>query len=350
MYDIEMSQHIRKWSLKDNFKKDLSIHKGVLDKNIKVENIKVKKIHFERYNHVLESKESIYGFAIDALSMNFSTDECSNSIYYRLTENATCLNQYLNGIIFQNARLFIINGEKYILFYVVSGEDLRVFVETEGNIEIFCSFLSFYVGAMVEWDMKIIDKRGRRYIEVKTPYYRQLYSSPQNDALKMLYSNATSLGHLDIFQDKFNNNEIFLNEDLIQIFEQYARASVLDEYSRFLSYYVILEKMANLHNEKGEYFKNYLFQNGISFEALGKDISKYNLLDSDNTKIENIIQLRNELVHHIENRMIDKYLYDSEISFRMQCAACILVLKEMHFKNIVFFEGCAYSDILRQSI
>lgn len=313
-------------------------------------------IRFQHFSQKLHTRVSLWTFVMDSIHFSFRMDSANHHTYYRLTESANVIEADLNGLEIRNSRPvfcqysteLVLNGEKYLLFYEMQGKSKRVFIETDGNINNICSLLSFYVGAMIEWDMKISDYDGTRTIDVREPYYKTPLAKTDNEPLKYIVTNKECPNHLHVIQEGVVANSTVFDESLSQSIELYARAAFLDNRSRFLSYYSIIEKQGN--DSFGLEISQYLLKNDIDYDKLSCGIAGQEIKDRKGETITNIRDLRNEILHHIGSREIDKFMRESEIITRMQYTACIVILWQMGFKNIQFIKDWEHLSVFTDNV
>lgn len=313
-------------------------------------------IRFQHATQKLHTRVSLWTFVLDSLHFAYKMESAENHTYYRLTESANVIEGDLNGLEIRDGHPvfcrysteLVLNGEKFLLFYEMQGKSKRVFVETDGNINNICSLLSFYVGAMIEWDMKISDYDGTRTIDVREPYYKTPLAKTDNEPLKYIVTNKECPNHLYVIQEGIVSNSAVFDESLSQSIELYTRAAFLDNRSRFLSYYSIIEKQGN--DSFGLEISQYLLKNDIDYDKLSCGIAGKEIKDHKGETITNIRDLRNEILHHIGSSEIDKFMRESDIITRMQYAACIVILWQMGFKNIQFIKEWKHLSVFTDNV
>ena len=352
----KLSFRTAKWQKNNNQSSDISASDCTFEGNLVNLNFKHTGIRFQHFSQKLHTKISLWTFVMDSLHFAYKIKSAENHTYYRLTESANVIEGDLNGLEIRDGHPvfcrysteLVLNGEKFLLFYEMQGKSKRVFVETEGNINNICSLLSFYVGAMIEWDMKISDYDKTRTIDVREPYYKTPLAKTDNEPLKYMVTGKDCLDHLYVFQDGMVANGTNMDEDLSQNIELYTRAILLDNRSRFLTYYSIIEKMGTEND--GVEISKYLKKKNIDFDKLSCGIASEGIKDHSGQTISNIRCLRNEIVHHIGSSQIDKFMRETEIISRMQYTACIIILWQMGFKEIRFVKEFNHLSVFNDKV
>lgn len=349
---------IGKWQTNNKQESDIRAVDCSFEGNHVNVNFKKSGIRFKNASYDIHTKRKSVTFTMNHLCFSYPADNNEPHTYYRLTETANNLEGDLNGmdirdgkpIVYGYTRTLKLDGDTFVLFYETHNNNNRVFVETVGDIQKICSLLSFYVGAVIEWDMKITDENGKRTIEVQEPYYRNQILKPSNEPLKYMVSHTECLDHLNTIQDGIFSNHTIMDETLSQNIELYTRATLLDNRSRFLTYYVILERMVNDGDCPDKALSQYLSEHDIDYDKLACGISSEGICNSKGEPITNIRELRNEIVHHIGSSRIDKFLRTSEIITRMQYAACIIILWQMGFKKIQFIKPFNHLSVFKDNV
>lgn len=354
----EFSYRIAKWQRNNKQESDIRAIDCSFEGNHVNMNFKKSGIQFKNASYDIHTQTKSVTFTMNHLSFSYTTDNNEQHTYYRLTEISNVLEGDLNGmdiregkpIIYGYTRTFNLEGETFVLFYKTYKNVKRVFIETDGNIGKICSLLSFYVGAVIEWDLKITDKNGKRTIDLQEPYYKNQILKPYNEPLMYMVSNAECLDYLNTFQEGIVSNRTVMNEVLSQNIELYTRATLLDNRSRFLTYYVILERMVNDGECQDKELSQYLSDHNIDYDKLSCGIASKAIRNSKGELITNIRELRNEIVHHIGSSKIDKFLRDSEIITRMQYAACIIILWLLGFQDIQFIKTWDHLSVFNDNV
>lgn len=352
----KLSERVAKWQRNNKQESDICVH----DANFESKPISIcfKKtgLYFHRVTQKINSKTSLWTFVLNNLTFSHSLELQESHTYYRLTESANVLEGDLNGIDIRNGKpvfihyktKFKLNGESFLLFYVMKGKNKRMFIETDGNINHICSLLSFYAGGVVEWDMKIADKDGNRTISIREPFYKNPSVKTSNEPLKYMVTGKECLNHLYVFQDGIVANGTNMDEALSQNIVLYTRAALLDNRSRFLIYYSIIERMGT--ETDGIEISKYLKKNDIDYDKLSCGIAAKGIKDYESKIISNIRDLRNEIVHHIGSSQIDEFMRESEIITRMQYAACIVILWQMGFSEIRFVKEFNHLSVFSKNV
>ena len=91
-------------------------------------------------------------------------------------------------------------------------------------------------------------------------------------------------------------------------------------------------------------------KNDIDYDKLSCGIAGQEIKDHKGETITNIRDLRNEILHHIGSREIDKFMRESEIITRMQYTACIVILWQMGFKNIQFIKDWEHLSVFTDNV
>lgn len=352
----KLSFRTAKWQKNNRQSSDIRALDCTFEGNSVNLNFKHTGIRFQRVTQKLHTRVSLWTFVLDSLHFAYKMESAENHTYYRLTESANVIEGDLNGLEIRDGHPvfcrysteLVLNGEKFLLFYEMQGKSKRVFVETDGNINNICSLLSFYVGAMIEWDMKISDYDGTRTIDVREPYYKTPLAKTDNEPLKYIVTNKECPNHLYVIQEGIVANSTVFDESLSQSIELYTRAAFLDNRSRFLSYYSIIEKQGN--DSFGLEISQYLLKNDIDYDKLSCGIAGKEIKDYKGETITNIRDLRNEILHHIGSSEIDKFMRESDIITRMQYAACIVILWQMGFKNIQFIKEWKHLSVFTDNV
>lgn len=352
----KLSFRTAKWQKNNKQSSDIHALDCTFEGNLVNLNFKHTGIRFQRVTQKLHTRVSLWTFVLDSLHFAYKMESAENHTYYRLTESANVIEGDLNGLEIRDGHPvfcrysteLVLNGEKFLLFYEIQGKNKRVFVETDGNINNICSLLSFYVGAMIEWDMKISDYDGTRTIDVREPYYKTPLAKTDNEPLKYIVTNKECPNHLYVIQEGIVANSTVFDESLSQSIELYTRAAFLDNRSRFLSYYSIIEKQGN--DTFGLEISQYLLKNDIDYDKLSCRIAGKEIKDHKGETITNIRDLRNEILHHIGSSEIDKFMRESDIITKMQYAACIVILWQMGFKNIQFIKEWKHLSVFTDNV
>lgn len=341
-YKEKLSWRVAKWQRNNKQESDISVKDAKFENTPISINLKKTGVHFHRVTQKLHSKTSQWTFLMNNLSFSHPVESHESHTYYRLTETANVLESDLNGIDIQGGKPvlvhykteFNLNGESFFIFCEMKGKNKRMFIETDEDVAHICSLLSFYAGGVVEWDMKIADKNGTRTISVREPYYKTPAVKPSNEPLKYMVTGKDCLDHLYVFQNGIVANKTNMDEALLQNIELYTRATMLDNRSRFLTYYSIIERLGT--ETDGIEISQYLNKNDIDYDKLSCGIAAKRIKDYENKIISNIRDLRNEIIHHIGSSQIDDFMRESEIITRIQYAACIVILWQMGFREIRF--------------
>mgnify|MGYP001772029090 CR=1 FL=1 len=341
-YKGKLSWRVAKWQRNNKQESDVCALEATFGNHPVTLNFKKTGLCFHRVTQKLHSKTSQWTFVMDNLSFSHPVESSEAHTYYRLTETANVLGGDLNGIeIKDGSPIFVrykrelkLNGETFVLFYEMKGKNKRMFIETDGDVNRICALLSFYAGGLVEWDMKIADNNGTRTVSVREPYYKSPTVKSSNEPLKYMVTGKDCLDHLYVYEDGIVANGTNMNEDLSQNIELYTRAILLDNRSRFLTYYSIIEKMGT--ETDGIEISQYLEKKNIDYDKLSCGIASNSIKDRQGEVISNIRDLRNEIVHHIGSPKIDEFMRKSDIISRMQYAACMIILWQMGFKDIRF--------------
>lgn len=352
----KLSWRVAKWQRNNKQESDVCAKEATFGNNPVTINFKKTGLYFHRVTQKLHSKTSQWTFMMNNLSFSHPIELSDAHTYYRLTETANVLEGDLNGIEIKDGKpIFVryktelnLNGESFILFYEMKGKNKRMFIETDGDINRICSLLSFYAGGIIEWDMMIADTGGERVISLHTPFYNNPLVKTFNEPLKYMVTGKDCLDHLYVFQNGIVTNGTNMDEDLSQNIELYTRAILLDNRSRFLTYYSIIEKMGTEND--GVEISQYLEKRNIDYEKLSCGIASKCIKDHSGQTISNIRHLRNEIVHHIGSSQIDKFMRETEIISRMQYTACIIILWQMGFKEIRFVKEFNHLSVFNNKV
>lgn len=354
----KFSSRIDKWQKNNKQEADIRISDCSFegfDVNV---NIKGSGILFHSVSFDVHTQTKMATFTMNHLTFSYVTDNSECHTYYRLTEVANILEGDLNSMDIRGGKIlqynyireFNLGEDTFMLFYELHKNSMRVFIETDGDIRKICSLLSFYIGAVIEWDMKISDNNGIRAIELNEPYYKNQILNPCNEPLHYITANKECLDHLNTIQSGIIVNSTDIDGALSQCIELYVRATLLDIRSQFITYYSILEKTLDDEEQNEMEISQYLTCNNIDYDKLSCGIASLEINNHVGEKIENIRQLRNEILHHIGSSKIDKFMRESEIITRMQYAACILILWQMGFKKIQFIRPWEHLSIFKDNV
>ncbi len=229
-------------------------------------------------------------------------------------------------------------------------------VNNESVVKDLLVHLSFYFNMLPNVFEKSINIDGRTYVSNHTsqlsfaneslyhselPYMR--FGEEHNFRYFFSYSKWSSL------EDK---NKMKL-ENAIHTF---ARCKYCDDVTQFLLLYSILDRFAG--NSKGTdpytVMEDRLKLYNIDIEKIGDKteirIQRLNLqLERNNgtvSGVTNFCHLRNYILHFMSNNDIDDYITRSGLIDRMRFAASVIILKELGFDNVQFWDDWKHLSIL----
>ncbi|WP_455662639.1 hypothetical protein [Pradoshia sp.] len=359
----------------------------------------------------IDSSHSLFYFVLDGYSYSYESSNEEIKVTYYLNYPSKEIIRNLNLIDFDfvkrtekanNKRL--LNG-KYCIIPDLNGDYYTAIVEyandaIEGMEKLNRAFLdiaSFYFSAPIEVYKSIVQDENRTIVTYQQPKYKLQNSSFGNKDLTYLCLNEREFCRFENFLEFISWENIDLLHTPIN---DYIRASFLDESSRFLLLFSVLETFATRNTRKPkskklkcanglkdflnetlfpqyyEKIKEFVGESDINIEIFKdkwKDFTKkllyfsspdtiaiylekcnfnwakinQEIIDAKLKNIGDIRQLRNKLTHDRYSDYTEK-LPMGDINSKLSFVVCIILLMKLGMDKIKFDEGYKELDLFKK--
>ena len=335
-------------------KKDYKLRNASIDGKeieLKIDN----ELKFTRYH----LEKGLHQCSMTLKKISYSYKVVERLSIYRLNSTAsTLLSSYLTAPIDMGnhvvgAKPTTYEGACYGISFTMFRDEHHVYIQTEGNIDILLSTLSFFFCNPIEYDMVYSNGDGESHIEVSPTQY-SIMAAKRNNMLGYLFSGDICLDNLFDFIDtlKTNDPNIMLGGMIDIYISNYVRAEYLDDISKLLLYSSILEKMSNVKRGEETYdvIDGYLCNNHICIEKINDNIEKMNLKNNEGKIIHNYVELRNFFVHHLGSKEAERFLNESDLLFYLKLTITILVFKKIGITDVTFDKNFHNISVFDDSI
>ncbi len=229
-------------------------------------------------------------------------------------------------------------------------------VNNESAVKDLLVHLSFYFNMLPNVFEKSINVNGKTHVTNHTSLLSFANESLYHSELPYM-----TFGEKHNFRYFFTKSQWSSMEDkdkkkLENAIHTFARCKYCDDVTQFLLLYSILDRFAG--NSKGTdpytVMEDRLKLYNIDIEKIGVKteicIQRLNLqLERNNgtmSGVTNFCHLRNYMLHFMSNNDIDDYITRSGLIDRMRFAASVIILKELGFDNVQFWDDWKHLSIL----
>lgn len=229
-------------------------------------------------------------------------------------------------------------------------------VDNEAVVKNLLVHLAFYFNMIPNIFEKSVNVDGTTYVTNRT--------SPLSFPNESLYHSELpymKFGERHDFKYFYSNSQWSSIDDngkkkLENAIYTFARCKYCDDVTQFLLLYSILDRFAGNTYGKDPYpeLKEGLLRYNIDIEKIGKnievDLQKMNLIMERNNGriagVSNFCHLRNYILHFMSNGDIDEYITHNGLVDRMRFAASVIILKELGFGDVQFFNDWKHLSVL----
>ena len=227
-------------------------------------------------------------------------------------------------------------------------------IENDEYLDTLLVHMSFYFNLLPNVFIKSINCNGRTIVKC--------HSHPYSFPKESLYHSELPyivLGEKNDFNYLFSHSNWRMHDgkDKVKLknaIYTFARCKYCDDSTQFLLLYSIFDRFVGGYNtDPYKTMKINMLRYDLDIEKIGKvvdqNLQQLNLkLERTNGKqtiVSNFCLLRHYILHFMYNGEIDEYIYHSNIIDRMRLATTIIILKELGFQEIKFYDDWNYLSV-----